>query len=329
MAKKGGITIEVGGRTVDVSSPDKVLFPAAGLTKADLARYYAAVADAVLPHVVGRPLTLQRFPNGVDAAGFYSKERPSYFPDWIGSATVPVRSPTRKDEGGVLVMVVVGGAADLVYLANQACTTLHVWTSRADRPDAPDRLVFDLDPADEDLDVVRDAALDLREILGDLGLVPFVKASGSRGLHVEVPLDRSAGTDEVRAFAEAVADEVAERAPEQRTTAFLKAERAGRLYLDVARNGVGQMTVAAYSVRALPEAPVATPLEWDELDDPLFSPRRWTLTTVPGRLADTGDPWADLDASVRPLGPARAALGSPDRPGSGFAGRRRSGRKAP
>ena len=279
---------------VTVSNPDRVVFPEIGLTKGDLVDYYVRVGPHILPHLRGRPLTMQIYPKGVEEPGAFVKERRKHFPDWVGSAEVP-----RKGKETFL-MPVIDTVDALAYVANQGMVVPHVWLTRSDKPWHPDRLVFDLDPSTDDVALVRDTALELREVLStEHGLVPFVKSTGSRGLHVTVPLDRSAPMEDVRAFAERVADDLAARRPAHLTTAFSKAERGTRLYLDVLRNGPAQTEVVAYGVRARPTAPVAAPLEWDEVST--FEPGRWTVRNLFRRLARRADPWADLDANARPL----------------------------
>ncbi len=279
---------------VTVTHPDRIVFPAIGLTKGELVEYYTRVADHLLPHLRGRALTIQIAPKGVGGEGVtYVKERRKHDPDWVGSVQVP-----RKGKAP-FTMPVVESADALVYIANQGMITPHVWLARADEPDHPDRLVFDLDPSTDDVGLVRETALELREVLDAAGLVPHVKSTGSRGLHVTVPLDRGATTEQVRAFAEEVAADLAARHPDRLTTAFSKADRGTRLFLDVMRNGRAQTEVAAYGVRGLPTAPVAAPLEWSEVGS--FEPGRWTVRNVFRRLARRADPWRDLDAAARPL----------------------------
>lgn len=284
---------------IEVSHPDRVVFPDIGLTKGELVEYYVRVADHILPHLRGRPLTMQIFSKGVGAPGSFVKERRKHFPEWVPGVVVPTSEATRKKRGEELLMPVIDTADALKYVANQGMVTPHVWLTRADKPLHPDRVVFDLDPSTEDVEVVKDAAMELREVLAALGLVPFVKATGGRGLHVSVPLDRSAHTDDVRGFAEQVAQDLAAAHPDRFTTEFSKAARGDRLYLDVLRNGRSQTEVAAYGVRGRPGAPVAAPLEWDEVRS--FEPGRWTVRNLFRRLARRADPWARMDEAARRL----------------------------
>jgi bifunctional non-homologous end joining protein LigD len=290
---------------VRITHPDKVLFPDDGITKADLAGYYQTVAPVMLPLVSGRPVTMQRFPNGIGKGGFLQKQVGEYFPDWIERATAPnrrTRSGTTRDE---VTYMVCRTADDLVYLANQACITPHVWLSRTPDIHHPDQLVFDLDPASTDLRVLRSAAAALRGLLDELGLPSFLKSSGSRGLHVVVALVPEAETDAVKGFSMAVAEALAARHPDDLTTEGRIADRHGRLYLDIGRNGYAQTMAAPYAVRALPGAPVSVPLDWSELDE--FDPRRHTLRTIADRLAQP-DPWAGISRAALPLDPARDRL---------------------
>jgi len=277
-------SLEVAGRTVEVSKPDKVLFPDAGFTKLDLARYHERVAPLMLPQLAERPLVVQRFPDGVGADGFYQKDVPDHYPDWIRRVELP-------KQDGTVTQIVCEDAATLVYLADQACVTLHVFCSRVDRVRFPDQLVFDLDPSTDDLGPVRSAAALLREACAELGVTAFVKTSGSRGLHVHVPLDRSDDYDEARGLARDLAAAVAERDPDHLTTEQRKERRGDRVFLDILRNAYGQHVVAPYAVRARAEAPVAVPLDWDEATGADFHPRRYTLDNVFRRLSQKSDPW--------------------------------------
>jgi bifunctional non-homologous end joining protein LigD len=229
------------------------------------------------------------------------KNASDYFPDWIRRARL-------AKEDGEVDYVVAEDAATLVYLANQACITLHAGLSRIDRIDHPDMMVLDLDPSDEDFAKVKRAAKDARTLLEEVGLVSFVQTTGSRGLHVWVPLDRSAAFDEVREVASALAAALAARAPDERTTEQRKAKRGDRVFLDVARNAYAQTAAAPYSVRARPEASIATPLDWGELDNPQLTPRRYTIRNIFRRLARKPDPWSRIGAHAHDLARVRDRL---------------------
>lgn len=300
----GTRTVRVGRRSLDIHRPDKVLFPADGnakeYTKGDLVAYYRAVAPAMLPHLRGRPLMLERHPDGIDGPRFMQKNVPEHYPDWIKRVEV-------SKEGGTVTHLVCDDTATLVYLADQACLTPHRWLSRADRPHRPDRLVFDLDPpTGDDFAAVRQAALLLRELLDELRLPSAPMTTGSRGLHLVVPLDGQQDFDAVRAFAKDVADHLAESHPDELTTAARKKDRGERLYLDVQRNGYAQTAVAPYAVRAEPGAPVAVPIGWGQLDDPDLDARRWTMADAVDQAGT--NPWAGLASRGRSLTPAGRRL---------------------
>jgi bifunctional non-homologous end joining protein LigD len=288
--------LRAGRRRVAISHPDKLLFPADGITKADLARYYADVAATMTPHLRDRPLNLWRWNSGIDGQRVVQQEIPKGAPDWVRRAEVAKRG------GGTVRHIVGGDPATLVWMANQNCITPHTWSARIDRPDRPDRMIFDLDPpGDEAFEVVRDAALALGELLRGHGLTPFAMVTGSKGVHVVAPLRRSAAADVVRARAGELGQELADRDPDRLTTAWRKEKRGGRVLVDTARNTYAQTVVAPYAVRALPGAPVAVPLAWEELEDPELRAQRWTLRTLPERLGDVGDPWEDIGRHARSL----------------------------
>ena len=295
--------IEVGRRTISLSNRDKVFWPNEKITKGDLVDYYRAIADVMVPHVKDRLLTLERFPDGIEAQRFYQKDASKYFPDWI----VTKRAPTEGGSG--TVNYVVGNEpATLVYLANQGCVTFHTGLHRVDRLDRPDQFVMDLDPSTDDFSVVQRAALATKDLLRDLGLVPFVKTSGSRGLHVVVPLRRTATFRAVRTLANDVALELQRRHPDELTTEFRKANRGDRLYLDVARNGYGAHAVAAYSVRARPGAPVAMPIDWSEVEDDDLRASRYTIEDAPAIVESRGDLWGSIRSAAGSVAHARKRL---------------------
>jgi bifunctional non-homologous end joining protein LigD len=288
------VRVEVAGRTIEVSRPDKVLFPGDGTTKADLVEHYVRVAEVMFPHVRDRPVAMKRFPDGIRGQMFFQKQVPEHFPDWIPRVRV------RTEEKGTQQHVVVGDMATLVYLAEQACIEPHTWLSRADRLDHPDQMVFDLDPSTEELGPVRDCARTIRDALEQVGLTPYLKTSGSKGFHVAVPLDRAADFDTVRAFARGVAEVVASGDSERFTTEQRKGKRKGRVYIDVMRNAYLQTAIPPYAVRALPGAPVATPLEWNELGR--VKPQTFTTANLFRRLAQRDDPWKGMERRAHSIG---------------------------
>jgi bifunctional non-homologous end joining protein LigD len=285
----GRPTIELDGQTVELSNQQKVYFPEAGLTKGDLVDYYRRIAPTMLPHLQDRPLSMQRFPEGISTPGFYQKEVPEYFPSWIRRAAVLV-----EEEGQEQPQVVCDNAATLVYLANQGCITPHLWLSRAGNLRLPDKLIFDLDPPGGDFQVVRSAALALRELLSELELPSFLMTTGSKGLHVALPLDGRAGYEATRQFARDVAEVLVARHPERYTLELRKNAREGRLFLDYLRNAYAATSVAPYAVRARAGAPVATPLDWDELGNRDLHSATYTIENIFRRLGQKQDPWRDF-----------------------------------
>lgn len=299
---KGNRKIQVG-----ITHPDRVLFPADGITKADLVDYYAELAPVMLPHLAGRPLTLTRFPGGIDEEGFIQQNFAQSLPDWMRRAEVAKKGK----QGETVVHPLAQRRAALVWTANHDAITLHTWLSRQPRLHRPDRVVFDLDPgADDpgDFGPVRATARAVADVLGELGLTAYLQTTGSRGLHVVVPLRGGAEFDTTRKFAREVAAVVAADDPAHRTTEIRKANRGGRVYLDIMRNAYGQNAVAPYAVRARPGAPVATPLDWDELDARGMRADRLTLRDVPKRMAERADPWGDMRHNARALTRPRQRL---------------------
>ena len=286
---------------VEITHPVRVLFPADGITKGELVDYYGEVADVMLAHLKGRPLMLQRFPRGIDEQGFVQQDFAESLPDWMARAEV-------AKEGGTVVHPVVERREALVWLANQNCITPHMWQSRQIHLNNPDRLVFDLDPSSSDFAPIRATAHALRDVLEDLGLPSYVQTTGSRGLHVVVPLGRDADFDTARHFARDVAEVITADDPEHRTVEMRKDKRGARVYLDVMRNACAQTAVAPYAVRARGGAPVATPLEWDELDSRGMRADRFTIRDVTKRLAGQRDPWADMRRHARSLSRPRDRL---------------------
>lgn len=286
---------------VEITHPDRVLFPDDNITKQDLADYYDSVAATMLPHLKGRAVTVQRFTRGIGETGFVQQDFADTLPEWMPGVEV-------AKEGGTLVHPLVERPEALRWLANQSCITLHIWQSRKDRLHHPDRLVFDLDPSDTDFAVVRATAHAMADVLDELGLARYVQTTGSRGLHVVVPLRPEADFDTARQFARDVAEVVVADDDAHRTAEARKDKRGDRVYLDIMRNAYAQTAVAPYSVRVRPTAPVATPLEWDELDTRGLRADQFTIRDLPKRLADEGDPWAHMYRHARSLTGPRERL---------------------
>jgi bifunctional non-homologous end joining protein LigD len=284
--------IRAGGRTIEVTHGDRVVFPDSGSTKGEIVEHYAAVASQMLPHMRGRPVSIQRFPGSDGSAKIYQKAIPSHFPEWIHRVTVP-------KVGGTVTHVICDDAATLVYIANQGSITPHVWLSRVPTLERPDRMIIDLDPGPGGVVDARFAAHVAREVLTEAGLVPYLMATGSRGYHVVVPLRPVAEFEEVRAVCFELAEAMVRRAPDRLTTEFYKADRGDRLFLDCNRNAWAQTAVPPYAVRPKPGAPVAVPLDWSELDT--AEPDGWNVRTIAGRLEAIPDPWAGIGPHMRTL----------------------------
>lgn len=285
--------------SVAVTHPDKVLFPEDGFTKADMVDYYLAVADLMLPHMRRHPVAMLRFNEGIHGERFFHKQAPAYFPEYIDRVEIP------KSKGTTTYPICDNKDA-LAYMANHNCIEFHLLSVRAEDLRHPDRMVFDLDPAVDDFSQVRDAARWVHDLLDEVGLTSFVMTSGSRGLHIWVPLDRKSSTDDVLDFAGAAAALLVARHADVLTTEFSKADRGAKIYVDVARNAPAQHAIAPYSLRAKRGAPAATPIEWTELDDPDLSPQSWTMKTIVDRI-DT-DSWKGMYRRARSLGRARRSL---------------------
>lgn len=282
-------TVDVNGRAVEVSNVDKVLFPDDGVTKGDVIDYYRRVADRVLPQLRDRPLVMRRFPDGIREDGFYQKDTPDHFPDWIRTVTL------EKKEGGTVTHVVCDDAATLVYLADQGTIELHTLLAPAGRPDRPDRLVLDLDPSTDDLTPVVEGARVIRDLLDDLGVTGFVGSTGSRGVHVHVLLDGAEGFEAARSSARRLAEAVVATDPGRFTVEQSKQARGDRLFVDTLRNSFGQHAIAPYSLRARDGAPIAVPLTWEEATASSFDPRAVTIRNVFRRLGAQGDdPWSGM-----------------------------------
>jgi bifunctional non-homologous end joining protein LigD len=277
-----------------ITHPDKVLFPDDGITKGDLASYYEAIAPLMLPHLAGRPVTMERYPAGIGRKGFWQKDVSRGFPEWLQRVEVP-----KKD--GVVHHAIVTDVRSLLWVTNQNTVTEHVWTSRVPNLDRPDICVFDLDPSEDDPGAVRAAAIELRDLLDELTLPSWIKTTGSKGFHIVVPLDGKTPMDTVARFAHAVGALFVKRAPDRVTQEFSKADRRGRIYVDTGRNGYSATFAAAYTVRARRGAPVSAPCTWTEVERGEVEPRTFTIRNMAARVRKVGDVWGDMRRRRRSL----------------------------
>ena len=277
-----------------ITHPGKILFPDDGITKGELAAYYETIAPVILPHISGRPITMERYPAGIGRKGFWQKDLSKGFPDWLERVEV-----AKKD--GVVHHPVITDERSLLWITNQNTITQHVWTSRLPDLYYPDLCVFDLDPSTDDVDAVRAAAIGLRNLLDELGLPSWVKTSGSKGFHIVVPLDGKSKMGDVARFANSVGRVLVSHAPDHLTQEFNKVDRKGRIYVDTGRNGYSATFAAAYTVRAKRGAPVSAPCTWEEIEKGKVSPDTFNLRNTPARLEKAGDIWADMLQKQRSL----------------------------
>jgi bifunctional non-homologous end joining protein LigD len=274
---------------VDLTNTDKMLFPKAEINKGAFIDYYARISDIMLRYVKNRCISMNRFPDGVSAKSFYHKDAPDYFPDWIKLF------PVKRSDGTTINYVVPENAATLVYLANLAAVP-HIWLSKIDHLDKPDRIVFDIDPPEgKTFGTIKKTALHLKEVLEDeLGLTTFLMTTGSRGLHVTVPIKPEHDFKVVKEFSKQVARLLVDRHPDKYTLEIRKNKRGKKIFLDILRNEFGQTAVAPYAVRFITGAPIATPLHWDEIKK-IKNSQHYNIKNIFRRLARYEDPWKDMD----------------------------------
>jgi DNA ligase D len=299
MANAPATEVQVGERTVRVSNPDRVYFPASGATKLDLVEYYLAVAEPMMRAIRGRPVLMQRFPEGASGPNFFQKRVPKDRPDWLETTMVePVNgTPSRA--------MVAHDVAHLLWAVNIGCLGFHVWPFRADDPDHTDELRLDLDPQPGTaFPQARAAARELRTLLSELGITAYPKTTASRGLHVYARLQPRWDAYQVRSAAVALARELERRRPDLITAAWWKEERGERIFVDYNQNAPHKTVFGAWSVRARVGGQVSTPLSWDELDG--IDPDELTLSSVPARVAANGDPWATIDDDLQTIEPLLA-----------------------
>jgi bifunctional non-homologous end joining protein LigD len=280
--------ILINKRRIATSNTDKIWFDRSKITKGEILDYYAAIAPYALIHVKNHLLTLQRFPEGIKGESFYQKNASAYFPAWIKTCAVP------KEDGTDVNYVIATGPEIIVYLANQGTLTFHMWLSQYKKLPYPDRMIFDLDPSIKNFNEVRLAALFLKEILDDLAIASFAMTTGSRGLHVMVPLKRVHTFDEIAQFSTAIARKMLEYKPGKYTLEIRKNKRGSKIFIDTLRNRISATAVMPYSVRPIENAPVATPLWWREVEQSSLSSQQYTIKNIMRRIQTHGDAWQDV-----------------------------------
>lgn len=287
-----------------ITHPEKVLFPDIGLTKGDVAAYYEAIAPVMIPHLYGRPVTMERFPSGLGAEGFLQKNVTKGFPPWLKRVEVPKK-------GGVVHYPLANDDRSLLWMANQNTITVHVWTSRAPRLARPDICIIDFDPSREDAEVLRRVVLAARDVLDELGMPAWVKTSGSKGFHVATQMGPRADFGKSGALADRVARILIERHPEHLTREFHKVDRQGRILIDTARNHPGATFAAPYTLRARPGAPVSAPCTWEEIERGDVGPQSLTIHSMAARIKKHGDLWSGLLPPARSRKQPQAASRKP------------------
>ena len=297
MPKSEAVELEVAGRAVPITSPEKVFFPERGDTKLDLARYYMAVEKPLMHTMGGRPLLMQRYPNGATGPNFFQKRVPEKHPEWLTTCEVSTPNGTTSDA------LVAADLAHVLWAVNQGCLGFHVWPNRAEAMEIADELRIDLDPSPGvDLPMLRAAAHEVHSFLNELGIEGFPKTTGSRGIHIYVKCEPRWDSYEVRAAAVALARELERRRPDFMTWQWWKEERGERVFVDFNQNAPHKTVFGVWCVRATPDGRVSTPIAWDEVDT--FEHEDFTIATVPARLAANGDPWSamyDAPQNLEPL----------------------------
>jgi len=281
--------IKTGKQIIQVNNPDKILYPEDKITKLQVIQYYEKIAPLMIPHLKDRPLTMHRFPDGIIAEGFFQKEAPEYIPPWIEKIKLDNKT------GGDTTYILCQNKETLLYIAEQACITPHIWLAKYDKPNHPDKIVFDLDPPTADqFEPVRETALLLKNTLEKLQLNTFAMTTGSKGVHIIIPIEREYTFEQTRLFAQKIAKNLAKNNPKQITVEQRKEKRTGRLFIDTTRNAYAQTSVAPYALRAKKTAPIATPLHWHELENKNINAKTYNINNIFKHLENTPNPWKNI-----------------------------------
>ncbi len=281
--------LKIGDKIIQVNNPDKIIYPDDKITKLQVIQYYERIASLMLAYLKDRPLTMHRFPDGISVEGFFQKEIPEYFPSWVE------RVKLENKTGGDTTYLLCQNKETLVYIAEQACITPHIWLARYDKPNHPDKIVFDLDPANpEDFETVRETALQLKEVLDRLELTSLVMTTGSKGVHVIIPIQREYTFEQTRQFAQIIAKKIVKNNPEKTTIEQRKNKRTGKLFIDTTRNAYAQTSVAPYALRAKKTAPVATPITWQQLENKNLNAKTYNIKNIFNHIEKTQNPWKNI-----------------------------------
>lgn len=288
----------------EISNPGKILFPQSKITKKEVVDYYTLAWPFMKPHLKDRPVSLQRYPEGINGESFFQKEVPHYFPDYIDRTNVNQPDEVVKEDA------IINNLDSLIYIVNLASIPIHTWQSRRDKLDYPDQVIWDLDPSVEDFESVRTGAKLLKYMLEELGLQVWLKSSGSKGLHLTVPVKPEFTFTEVKEFTRSVSEYMAAKIPQLFTTEIRKNKRNGKILIDFLRNGYGHTAVVPYSVRPIEKAPVAAPITWEELEDKKFHPQYFNIRNMPARFEEVGDLWKGFYSKAKSLkGPMKKLQG--------------------
>ncbi len=288
--------IKAGKQVIQVSNPDKILYPDDKITKLQVIQYYEKIANLMLPYLKDRPLTMHRFPDGISKEGFFQKEVPEYFPPWIEKIKLDNKT------GGDTTYLLCQNKETLLYITEQACITPHIWLAKYDKPNHPDKIVFDLDPATpEDFESVRQTALLIKETLDKLELNTFIMTTGSKGVHVIIPIEREHTFEQTRLFAQKIAKNIAKNNPDKITVEQRKEKRKNRLFIDTTRNAYAQTSVAPYSLRAKKTAPIATPITWKDLENKNLNAKTYNINNIFQHLQNTPNPWKNITQQTNTL----------------------------
>jgi len=286
---------KINGRTIEISNPYKVFYPNSNITKGEILNYYDRIAEYMLPHIKNRLVVMQRFPEGIDKDGFYHKQIPDYFPEWMQRKTITLRKGDEQD------IAIVNEKADIIFMANQGTITFHIWLSQKDNIEKPDKLIFDLDPPRSGgFSEVKFAAYKLRDLFQEMGFKPYVMTTGSKGLHVAVPIKPEYEFDIVRQYVREMVSELAKKYPDRFTLEPRKNKREGRVFLDYLRHAFGQTSVAPYSLRPIEGGPIAAPLDWEELPY-IENSQKYHMKNIFKRLSQKKDHWKEFKHNCKSL----------------------------